>query len=162
MCVCVCRMKIMQNIAISFVKLGQFNDAVTSFEHIMTEDASFRTGLNLILCYFALRDRDNMKRTFERLLTVNLRLDDEHKYSANTQVNLFTGYTPPFSGRIVTFLFIAPYKYPATTTTTSFTNSHPSVFLFLSFSDLILLVGQEEVYPILPQQFPTVYFSCPA
>ena len=78
-------MKIMQNIAISFVKLGQFSDAVTSFEHIMADEASFRTGLNLILCYFALRDRDNMKRTFERLLTVNLRLKDEHKYSTSTQ-----------------------------------------------------------------------------
>ena len=76
-------MKIMQNIAISFVKLGQFSDAVTSFEHIMSEEASFRTGLNLILCYFALRDHDNMKRTFERLLTVNLRLDD---YYTATQV----------------------------------------------------------------------------
>jgi len=79
-------MKIMQNIAISFVKLGQFNDAVTSFEHVMTEEPSFRTGLNLILCYFALRDRDNMKRTFEQLLTVDLRLDDEQKYSACSQV----------------------------------------------------------------------------
>jgi len=86
----VCRMKIMQNIAISFVKLGQFNDAVTSFEHIMADEASFRTGLNLILCYFALRDHDNMKRTFERLLTVNLRLDDEHKYSTSAQVSLLT------------------------------------------------------------------------
>jgi len=79
-------MKIMQNIAISFVKLGQFNDAVTSFEHIMSEEPSFRTGLNLILCYFALRDRDSMKRTFERLLNVNLRLDEDHKYAASSQV----------------------------------------------------------------------------
>ena len=78
----------MQNIAIAFVKLGQFNDAVTSLEHIMTEEPSFRTGLNLILCYFALRDRDNMKRTFERLLTVDLRLDDEHKYATSSQVLL--------------------------------------------------------------------------
>ena len=76
----------MQNIAISFVKLGQFSDAVTSFEHIMTEEPSFRTGLNLILCYFALQDRDNMKHTFERLLMTDLRLDDEHKYATSPQV----------------------------------------------------------------------------
>ena len=81
-------MKIMQNIAISFVKLGQFSDAVTSLEHIMTEEPSFRTGLNLILCYFALRDHDSMRRTFERLLTVDVRLDDEHKYTASSQVSL--------------------------------------------------------------------------
>jgi len=82
----------MANIAISFVKLGQFNDAVTSFEHIMAEEPSFRTGLNLILCYFALRDRDSMKRTFERLLTVDVRLDDEHKYSASSQVCALCSY----------------------------------------------------------------------
>ena len=86
--VCIARMKIMGNIAISFVKLGQFNDAVTSFEHIMTEEPSFRTGLNLILCYFALRDRDNMKRTFERLLAVDVKIDDDHKYTTNSQVCL--------------------------------------------------------------------------
>ena len=81
----------MQNIAISFVKLGQFSDAVTSFEHIMNEEPSFRTGLNLILSYFALRDKDNMKHTFERLLTVDLRLDDEHKYSnSSSQVHTST------------------------------------------------------------------------
>lgn len=77
----------MQNIAVSFVKLGQYNDAVTSFEHIMVEEPTFRTGLNLILCYYALRDREKMKRTFERLLTVELNADDEHKYTATPVSN---------------------------------------------------------------------------
>jgi intraflagellar transport protein 88 len=76
------KMKIMQNIAVSFVKLGQYNDAVTSFEHIMVEEPTFRTGLNLTLCYYALKDCDKMKRTFERLLSVDLRMEDEHKYLA--------------------------------------------------------------------------------
>jgi hypothetical protein len=75
-------MKIMQNIAVSFVKLGQYNDAVTALEHIMVEEPTFRTGLNLILCYFALHDKEKMKRTFDRLLTVELNVDDDHKYSA--------------------------------------------------------------------------------
>ena len=35
----------MQNIGVSFVKMSQFNDAVTSFEHIMSEKASFQTGI---------------------------------------------------------------------------------------------------------------------
>lgn len=38
------RIKIMQNIGISFVKMAQFSDAITSFEHIMAEKASFHTG----------------------------------------------------------------------------------------------------------------------
>ena len=77
----------MQNIAVSFVKLGQYNDAVTALEHIMVEEPTFRTGLNLILCYYALRDKDKMKRTFDRLLTVEMNVDDEHKYSASPVSN---------------------------------------------------------------------------
>jgi intraflagellar transport protein 88 len=70
----------MQNVGITFVKLGQYNDAITSFEHIMAEEPNFVTGFNLILCYFALGDRDKMKRTFQKLLTVDLKLDDEDRY----------------------------------------------------------------------------------
>ena len=39
----------MQNIGVAFVKIGQFSDAVTSFEHIMGEKASFQTGKTLIM-----------------------------------------------------------------------------------------------------------------
>ena len=35
----------MQNIGVAFVKMAQFSDAVTSFEHIMGEKASFQTGM---------------------------------------------------------------------------------------------------------------------
>ena len=34
----------MQNIGITFVKIGQYNDAITSFEHIMSESPNFKTG----------------------------------------------------------------------------------------------------------------------
>ena len=37
----------MQNIGVAFVKITQFSDAVTSFEHIMAEKASFQTGMYL-------------------------------------------------------------------------------------------------------------------
>ena len=70
----------MQNVGITFVKLNQYTDAITSFEHIMAEEPKFVTGFNLILCYFALGDRDKMKRTFQKLLTVDLKLDDEDRY----------------------------------------------------------------------------------
>lgn len=70
----------MQNVGIVFVKMGQYNDAITSFEHIMQEAPNFKTGFNLILCYFALGDREKMKRGFQKLLTVDLRIDDEDKY----------------------------------------------------------------------------------
>ena len=47
----------MQNIGIAFVKLGQYNEAITSFEHVLAEEPNFITGFNLILCYFAMGDR---------------------------------------------------------------------------------------------------------
>ncbi|XP_071135194.1 intraflagellar transport protein 88 homolog [Mytilus galloprovincialis] len=78
------RTKIMQNIGIVFTKMGQYNDAITSFEHIMSEAPSFKTGFNLILCYFALGDREKMKRAFQKLLTVDLKVDDEDKYLAHS------------------------------------------------------------------------------
>ncbi|XP_006822667.1 intraflagellar transport protein 88 homolog [Saccoglossus kowalevskii] len=74
------RIKIMQNIGVVFVKMGQYSDAITSFEHIMGEKPDFRTSFNLILCYFAIGDRDKMKRSFQRLLQVDLHIDDEDKY----------------------------------------------------------------------------------
>ncbi|VDM31519.1 unnamed protein product [Hydatigera taeniaeformis] len=74
------RIKIMQNIGIAFVKLRQYNDAITAFEHIMQEDAGIKTALNLILCYFRVGDKNNMKYTFQRLLKVDLHLDDGERY----------------------------------------------------------------------------------
>ena len=38
------RIKIMQNIGVTFVKMSQYSDAVTSFEHIMVEKANFQAG----------------------------------------------------------------------------------------------------------------------
>ncbi|XP_071818911.1 intraflagellar transport protein 88 homolog isoform X2 [Apostichopus japonicus] len=74
------RISIMKNIGIVFVKMGQYNDAITSFEHIMSEQPDYITAFNLILCYFASGDREKMKRTFQRLLQVDLDLEDEDKY----------------------------------------------------------------------------------
>ena len=47
----------MQNIGIAFVKLGQYSEAITSFELVLQEEPNFVTGFNLILCYFAMGDR---------------------------------------------------------------------------------------------------------
>ncbi|KAF5401660.1 Testicular tissue protein Li 93 [Paragonimus heterotremus] len=74
------RIKIMQNIGLTFVKLGQFSDAITSFEHIMQEEPDAKTGFNLILCYFMTGDRSKMKYAFQQLLRVDLHLDDEDRY----------------------------------------------------------------------------------
>ena len=79
----------MQNIGIVYVKMGQYDDAKTSFEHIMAEEPDYKTGFNLILCYFALADADKMKHAFRRLLAVDNKFDDDEKYSASSSVSYF-------------------------------------------------------------------------
>ncbi|XP_067008666.2 intraflagellar transport protein 88 homolog isoform X2 [Anabrus simplex] len=76
------RIKIMHNIGIVFVKMGQFNEACSSFEYIMQEKPEFATGLHLILCHYALGDKDRMKRGFQMLLEVPLNIDDEDRYNS--------------------------------------------------------------------------------
>uniref|UniRef100_A0A1I8P0H7 Uncharacterized protein n=1 Tax=Stomoxys calcitrans TaxID=35570 RepID=A0A1I8P0H7_STOCA len=50
------RLKITQNIGILFVRMGQYADAAASFEFIMSERADIRSGIHLILCYYAMGD----------------------------------------------------------------------------------------------------------
>lgn len=74
------RIKIMQNIGIVFVRMGQYTDAITSFEHIMSECPNIKAGYNLILCYYATGDRERMKMAFQKLISVPLNIDNEDKY----------------------------------------------------------------------------------
>ncbi|KAJ3167375.1 Intraflagellar transport protein 88 [Geranomyces variabilis] len=64
------RLKIMRNIGNAFIRMGQFQDAITSFEAIMEGSPDYHAGFNLILCYFALGDRDRMKRSLQRLMAI--------------------------------------------------------------------------------------------
>jgi intraflagellar transport protein 88 len=64
------RLKIMRNIGISFVKLGQFQDAITSFENIVEANSDYHAAFNLVICYFALGDRERMKRGFQKLVQI--------------------------------------------------------------------------------------------
>ncbi|KAI8918508.1 hypothetical protein DFJ77DRAFT_483009 [Powellomyces hirtus] len=64
------RLKIMRNIGNAFIRMGQIQDAITSFEAIMEGSPDYHAGFNLILCYFALGDRDRMKRSLQRLMSI--------------------------------------------------------------------------------------------
>ncbi len=79
----------MQNIGVVFVRMGQYSDAMTSFEHIMSESPNIKTGFNLILCYYALGDRERMKMAFQKLISVPLGIDDEEKYIPSNVSYLF-------------------------------------------------------------------------
>ena len=71
------RYKIMRNIANAFVRLGQFQDAIQSYEAVMDTAADSQTGFNLIVCYYARGDKDKMKKGFLQLLSVPLFGDEE-------------------------------------------------------------------------------------
>ncbi|CAN7982887.1 unnamed protein product [Ixodes pacificus] len=73
------RIKIMKNIGLAFVKMGQLADAITSLEYIMAERADFRSALHLIVCHYTIGDRDKMKRSFLKLLDVVLEHVDDEK-----------------------------------------------------------------------------------
>ena len=97
------RFKIMQNIGTVFVCMGRYADAITSFETIMEDQASFKTGwwreggreggklrneiifnihtaLNLMVCYYAISDREKLKKTFQRTLQISTGIGDEDRY----------------------------------------------------------------------------------
>ncbi|KAL9890255.1 intraflagellar transport protein 88-like protein nompB [Glossina fuscipes fuscipes] len=64
------RLKITQNIGLLFVRMGQYADAAASFEFIMSERGDIRSGIHLILCYYAMGDVDKIKHTFRNLCDI--------------------------------------------------------------------------------------------
>ena len=63
--------KIVRNIGNAYVKIGQYQDAIGSYETIMEGgNPDIQTGFNLLLCYYALGDRDKLKRHFTKLLNI--------------------------------------------------------------------------------------------
>ncbi|XP_066250634.1 intraflagellar transport protein 88 homolog [Euwallacea similis] len=75
------RIRIMHNIAMVFVKMGQWEEAVNSLEFIMSEQACHRAGLHLVVCCRALEDRERMRTSFSLLLAVPLDVEEDDKYS---------------------------------------------------------------------------------
>mmetsp|Transcript_105595 Transcript_105595/g.340535 ORF Transcript_105595/g.340535 Transcript_105595/m.340535 type:complete len:827 (+) Transcript_105595:79-2559(+) len=67
------RFKIMRNIGHSFFRMHQFPDAIDSYENLLMHSAQhldFKTGFNLILCYYARGEPDKMKSGFLKLLNI--------------------------------------------------------------------------------------------
>lgn len=78
------RLKITHNIGVLFIKMGQYSDAAASFELIMSERADLKSGLHLILCWYALGDVKKMRQAFQLLLEeVPIDLTDDHKLSTS-------------------------------------------------------------------------------
>ncbi|KAJ3194971.1 Intraflagellar transport protein 88 [Irineochytrium annulatum] len=81
------RWKIMRNIGIAFIKMGQFQDAITSFESVMESNPDYHTAFNLALCYFALGDQERMKRGFQKLVSVRMPPVEQYDEEGHTSLN---------------------------------------------------------------------------
>lgn len=64
------RLRITENIGVLFVRMGQYADAASSFEFIMSERPDIRSGIHLLLCYYAMGDVEKIKSTFRSLCDV--------------------------------------------------------------------------------------------
>lgn len=77
------KLHIHRNIALSFIKMGQFSDAATNYEIIFKERPDLKTGFNLLLCYYALGDRNKMKQCFMEVLKIPLKIPDDDEYQSH-------------------------------------------------------------------------------
>lgn len=51
------RMKIMKNIAHTYVKCGEFKEAINRYERVVNGAPDFITAFNLMVCLFTLGDK---------------------------------------------------------------------------------------------------------
>jgi intraflagellar transport protein 88 len=75
----------------AFIKMGQYSDAVINYEIIFKERPDLQIGFNLLLCYYALGDRNKMKQCFIDLLRIPSKIPDDDDYTSdptNKQANL--------------------------------------------------------------------------
>lgn len=85
------RNKMQRNIGNAFVKLAKYAEAIQAYEQIMDSCPDAQTGLNLILCYYALGDNDKLRKGFMQLLCVDI-LDEDHDQDDNQNKDPLTRY----------------------------------------------------------------------
>ncbi|XP_055912408.1 intraflagellar transport protein 88 homolog [Eupeodes corollae] len=81
------RLKITQNIGILFIKMGQYSDAATSFEFVMSDRPDVRSGIHLVLCYFAMGDVEKIRNAFKSLVDIQLEYEDDIKVQTFIEEN---------------------------------------------------------------------------
>lgn len=73
------RFAITRNIGCAFVKQGYYHDATQSFETVMENAPDVQAGLNLLVCYRTLGDREKMRKAFNQLLSAHPPHRAEHE-----------------------------------------------------------------------------------
>ncbi|KAE9419692.1 hypothetical protein Angca_005010 [Angiostrongylus cantonensis] len=80
------RINILNNIGVAFIKMGKYDDAMSTFEHCVDERADFKTALNMVLTAYCLEDADRMRDGFQKLLDVPLDDDEDNKHNDKDDV----------------------------------------------------------------------------
>lgn len=62
------RFKITKNIGHAYVKMGEFQNAINSYEHILKGTPDHKTAYNLIICLYATGDKLRMKDCFTSMI----------------------------------------------------------------------------------------------
>jgi intraflagellar transport protein 88 len=60
--------------------MGQYGEAASNFEMIFKEKPTLKMGFNLLLCYYAQKDKNKMKQCFSELLKISNKLPDDDDY----------------------------------------------------------------------------------
>ncbi|CAF3860357.1 unnamed protein product [Rotaria sp. Silwood2] len=80
------KFKVRENIAATHILMGQYAEAAQAYESIMQERPNYRSGLNLLLCYHTLGQRDKTRRAFSDLLKIPfLSSDDDYQASVDKE-----------------------------------------------------------------------------
>jgi len=73
------KLKIKRNVALSLVKQKRFGKAIEVYEDVMNDTADFDVGFNLIVCLYALGEKEKMRMWFERMLMIDIPGMDEEE-----------------------------------------------------------------------------------
>ena len=71
------KMKIKKNVGLAYVKQKKFGKAIEVYEDVMSDTPDFDIGFNLIVCLYALGEKEKMRTWFERLLMIYIPGIDE-------------------------------------------------------------------------------------
>ncbi|CCD74417.1 Intraflagellar transport protein 88 homolog [Caenorhabditis elegans] len=72
------RIKILNNIGVTFVRMGSYDDAISTFDHCVEENPNFITALNLILVAFCIQDAEKMREAFVKMIDIPGFPDDDY------------------------------------------------------------------------------------
>lgn len=74
------RAKILSNIGVAMVRLGRYEDALSSFEESLElsgrSAADYSTALNLIMAAYCLGNEEKMRESFQRLVDIPILIDE--------------------------------------------------------------------------------------